>query len=233
MHSAAQIGRVTSMNFGSAQITGQLAYNTTVDSATNTPQTILLSQLEGPQDIGLIASIQSGFAGSKSTSREPSFICETGNCTWPLHSSLAICSSCHDVSEHVTSAYHRDLWFAGPSEDLLYYRLSTLELGNSDGDSGKVTSHRPLELLSLNATNLPSETLSFQDMETLIAAFSILKSNDTWLRFRWDIDPGNPGFANPPLWADSRPEALECALYFCVNEYKYLCDKWPHDRHYH
>lgn len=80
--------------------------------------------------------------------------------------------------------------------------LSTYKPSKSDQSAGSVVT-----LLTANTTFDAYETTSFQDLETMISSFVIMKASDEWIE-------GNVA------WNASRPTATECALYLCANMYK-------------
>ncbi|PNP83825.1 hypothetical protein FNYG_02513 [Fusarium nygamai] len=54
------------------------------------------------EDTGMKAAIWNGFSPLTAPQNlRPAFACATGNCTWPVFPSIAVCSKCRDISEHV------------------------------------------------------------------------------------------------------------------------------------
>lgn len=138
--------------------------------------------------------------------------CSTGNCKWTEHLSLAICSSCvnltnriHTVRNH--SAPMTEYW---PNENA---GLSVVQMTNHILPNGQTIGNLdrwddpemgPLELTT-KSTARPSETLAFKSKSTLLQAVSILRADFS----------GN--FSQN--WTNVPVTASECALYFCINNY--------------
>lgn len=52
--------------------------------------------------MGIAAAIWNGFSPLvRKQNLWPAFTCATGNCSWDNYASLAVCSSCHDLSGRV------------------------------------------------------------------------------------------------------------------------------------
>ena len=50
------------------------------------------------EDMGMKASIWNGFSPFTAPQNlRPAFACATGNCTWPIFPSIAVCSKCRDI----------------------------------------------------------------------------------------------------------------------------------------
>jgi hypothetical protein len=164
-------------------------------------------------DLAWSAAVLSGFANETSFQSAPPVSCDTGNCTWPRFTSLAICSSCVDVTPHVSSSL---VSFTGPDfqntvlasdwtlpatiyslphVSFVYHYNQTL--------NGDISA----PFMALNATAYPWETISYQDYTTLISSFAFLRAPDSFIQ-------------NKTRWNESSPTANECALYYCVNEYE-------------
>jgi hypothetical protein len=61
--------------------------------------------------------------------------------------------------------------------------------------------------MTMNMTTDPRQTVSFQELETLLAAFAIFKASDDWTEGK-------------VKWNETKPIATECALYMCANAYQ-------------
>ncbi|KAK1773986.1 hypothetical protein QBC45DRAFT_459946 [Copromyces sp. CBS 386.78] len=193
--------------------------------------TVVLQESSLTADFGLTLAVYDGFVNKSSALTDPyqsSFSCETGNCTFQTFDSLAICSRCINVSDHIRKEQGYE---AGTT--YTRYKLSyDLEILNFDGvkqpesayntalpGDGKVrraygdTSQPPA------ATGLPpnqtivkvvanrSESISFADFSTTFVVFRIIQSS--------------PEFVNNLLpWNTTFPLAIECGLSFCVNRYE-------------
>lgn len=180
-------------------------------------------------DFGMIGAVYNGFR--RSTAPNPdtpsnrneevvNSVCTTGNCTWPLFTSAAICSSCNDVSAHIVLDQRLGTGgssIPGPSNEMRgasRYTAFTLRNANLSNDNTAIYSPtsgiqfgiQPA-LLTANVSYDAQDTLSFEKLPTMIASFIIMKASDDWLQ-------GNVA------WNVSKPAATECALYLCANMYK-------------
>lgn len=86
----------------------------------------------------------------------------------------------------------------------LNYQLESA--GFTDDEIVLANLFRKDPIMVVNATSEPLGTISFQDMTTLPAAFTILKDRDSYIRGKL-------------MWKKSSPSADKCVLYSCVNEY--------------
>lgn len=151
------------------------------------------------------------------------FTCPTGNCTWSTpFESLSVCSKCADLSDVLET--HNDtgaIWVhlmrdndaAEASLGSRAYRLpNKLIIDNANEwtfpDPGAEI-RNPVTMMTTFGTGDPSQSDSFQDMETLIWATSILKVQK---RFNSSDES--------LYWPDLPIQATECALYYCINQYQ-------------
>jgi hypothetical protein len=157
-------------------------------------------------DLAWSAAVLSGFANETSFQSAPPVSCDTGNCTWPRFTSLAICSSCVDVTPHVSISLgnitdpafqytYPATMYSLPHVSFAYHYNQTL--------NGDISA----PFMALNATAYPWETISYQDYTTLISSFAFLRAPDSFIQ-------------NKTRWNESSPTANECAFYYCVNEYE-------------
>ncbi|KAF5527472.1 hypothetical protein CGCA056_v000613 [Colletotrichum aenigma] len=184
-------------------------------------------------DFGALAAVWEGFSDINTAENlKPEFRCSTGNCTWPSYASIATCSSCRDVSSHITTSsgiadvtdgtlitvYHDNhsnmqivnLTFDCTRHELKSQNLSisnfnglaTKEHTNAQSPTGKNSAY-----LTARAINNPGRTIAFQDSKTLITAISMLKASQNYRNREQN-------------WEDSTVTAEECALYFCTNVYR-------------
>ncbi|KAK1633760.1 hypothetical protein BDP81DRAFT_434401 [Colletotrichum phormii] len=157
-------------------------------------------------DFGSISAIWTAFNNLSSHSNQQfAFTCATGNCTWPPHASLAVCSACNDISTHlVKSTGHAENsedttfppgYMSGPDGDNAYtkFELPTMNMiiSNLDNRGSQVE-------FTCQSTTQPGSTLSFQNSRALIVSFAMMRVN-----------------TNTPR--SSGATALECALSFCTN----------------
>ncbi|KAI1752768.1 hypothetical protein F4782DRAFT_546401 [Xylaria castorea] len=165
-------------------------------------------------DIGISATLLIAVVNSSASSstQPPSISCRTGNCTWPLYTSLGIFnkeqslgmpdesvfSSCHDSSFTFTKNY--------TSYVVPYPGGRRVILQNFDG----YVDDAECELRSrvgLSAAFQPSDTYSFKKSQTLLASFALLElSTDYW--------------NNETPIEKATPKATECALEFCALAYE-------------
>jgi hypothetical protein len=120
------------------------------------------------------------------------FTCPSGNCTYPPTPSLGVCSQCHNLTSKLT--YNYGTWgFLPPDWNGTYDPSlpTTPYLGGSDA-------------LQVQATNVSSRTISFQDQDGLFASFVYLN--------RTNLDGGSG--------EDNKPQSWECALWMCVKVYE-------------
>ncbi|KAI1110608.1 hypothetical protein F5Y14DRAFT_428140 [Nemania sp. NC0429] len=188
-------------------------------------------------DFGLTNSIYNGFYTSTSQDVIPFFTCPTGNCTFGVFSSLGVCSTCADVSSHLTrrrgSGGIPGSWFLLPQShnesrtytDQTYtsYSLSswspvsewsTLTLSNYDGlrsttDGAKGYDGEP---------DINTDTLT-AIQATVFPEGSIYFNNtiNSTVFVVFQIIQSGPGFLNNVSdWATTLPTATECGLYFCT-----------------
>jgi hypothetical protein len=171
-------------------------------------------------DFGFISSVYNGFQNT-STFRNDAIgaECSTGNCTWPVFSSAAVCSSCEDVSSHMQ--YMRRNGSKGtnvpiPGQPSDYNKgefvAFSLPYGNIRNYIGPFDNIKPGErnaqrtYMTANSTFEANRTISFQHLDTLLMAIIVMRASDDFL-------------ASRSVWEDSKPTATECALYLCANAY--------------
>ena len=140
--------------------------------------------------------------------------CSSGDCKWMEYWSLAMCSSCVDLTDKISTV--RDMsWPMAedwPNEDLAAESkkiMTTYMLPNGqtigNPDVWEIDRMGPLELTVKN-TARPSESLAFKSTKTLLQAVSILRAN-----FSENFSQN---------WTSVPITATECALYFCINTYQ-------------
>jgi hypothetical protein len=171
-------------------------------------------------DLGIVSAINDGFhVASAYRANPPSADCVTGNCTWTTFASAAICSTCNDVSNEMKAIkgfgadapqvpipgnFHVDSNYTA-------FNLPYLNITNYDSFRGNTSTFTFDKLgrtyMTMNMTTDPRQTVSFRELETLLAAFAIFKASDDWIGGRVD-------------WNETRPIATECALYMCANAYQ-------------
>ncbi|KAJ8113770.1 hypothetical protein OPT61_g4167 [Boeremia exigua] len=176
------------------------------------------TSIGGRADFGFISSVYSGFQNTSNFRNDAiGTRCTTGNCTWPAYTSAAVCSSCKDVSSHlnrrqfygkngtniptINSPYEGDfIKFELPYANMRNY------VGLANDESDKAMLPRST-FMTANTTIDANRTIAFQQIETLLMAFTIIRAPEDWLEFRIK-------------WEEATPIATECALYLCANAYQ-------------
>jgi hypothetical protein len=188
---------------------------------------LIKPSVRGKPDFGFISSIYNGFQNT-STFRNDAIgaVCSTGNCTWPLYTSAALCSACEDISSQFKrlevfgkngsnvpsylNGYERHfVKFELPYANIRNYVGFVDELDESDEVQEKTPGlpPPPRTHMTVNTTVEPNRTVSFQHMETLLMAFTVIRAPREWLD-------------SQIKWEDAKPTATECALYLCANAYE-------------
>lgn len=109
------------------------------------------------------ASIYNGLYNPNVTLSDVSASCQSGNCTWPLYSSLAICASTADVSASLKS-----------SCSTLDPKQCNYSLPSGGSLAGKD------DFMSISTTdNTTFTSLAFADTKPMIDFFTFLISNKT------------------------------------------------------
>ena len=214
-NSTSSIGRSANLNKG--QIFFQQATYATVDSNRTYPS-INFYGFSTIADLALASSIYLGFDDT-AVQRPAASTCTTGNCTWPLYNSLAICSHCQDVSDYIVVSTG-EAYASAISDQVLEttaplgqywtnYSLPYSHIRHAD-DPMNVNKNKQPEpdslFLTVNVTTNYQHTIAFRDNDTLMTAFLIMRAGKGYL---------NEGRG----WNESKPEATECALTLCVKTY--------------
>ncbi|ORY56417.1 uncharacterized protein BCR38DRAFT_528586 [Pseudomassariella vexata] len=177
-------------------------------------------------DAGVSATTLMGFVNSSTASptQPPLFTCRTGNCTFPLYSSVGMCSRCADVSEHVV----KESRFGLPDENpftrahgsdavqsmnytnyVLPYnsgRRLLLQRNNGFSNLSRYSGSR-IPRVDVTSVYYPQQTYSFQDSSTLLASFGIVSVDQSY----WN---------NLTPWEDTNIYATECVLEFCAQVFQ-------------
>lgn len=174
-------------------------------------------------DFGMMSAVYNGFHNSTAWDGDGQVVntfCATGNCTWPAFTSAAICSSCNDLTSKFTTikrsgrggqnvAPPTNAWLNGNYTTFVlpYANISNYDSILYDSPRRKVRTGVEPTLLTLYTTFDALETMSFQDLQTMIVAFTIIRASDDWI-------------SGKTPWNLSRPMATECALYLCTKIYQ-------------
>ncbi|KAI3332797.1 hypothetical protein F4824DRAFT_491364 [Ustulina deusta] len=175
-------------------------------------------------DIGISATLLIAAVNSSASdsTQPPGISCRTGNCTWPLYTTLGMCNTCFDVTEQVvkeqslgmpdesvfSSCHDSTFWVVEnyTSYVLPYSGDRRVILQNFDG----YVDQADCELRSrvgLSAAFQPSDTYRFKESQTLLASFALLELSTDY----WD---------NLTTLEKATPKATECALEFCALAYE-------------
>jgi len=178
-------------------------------------------------DFGLTSAVYDGLnhawqgqdAGAAKMVR---FTCDTGNCTWPLYTTAAVCSRCNDVSRDIakkrlqTTAFNRNgtdiFWAQIPNDFNVTLNLTSYDVAYAHIKQFNVPvgvnrfMYGDAVLLTASASTNYSESMSFRDMNTTIATVLIMRASD-------DFTHHNVS------WEDSTPVATECGVYLCAKAY--------------
>lgn len=172
---------------------------------------------------GLAAAVYRGFYAHDPRDAV-SFTCSTGNCTWPVFTSLSVCSACHDVSDRVVvrgrngsdlgnikvHGFHTEGHYI--THALPYVNLTNLARATYVGLSGRGRAPIQADMMaaaymSAAALSNPGWTLTFGELNTMIVAVGLIRAE--------------PAYANHSKpWNQTRSTATECALYLCTNAYR-------------
>ncbi|ETS76352.1 hypothetical protein PFICI_11739 [Pestalotiopsis fici W106-1] len=119
-------------------------------------------------DVGMTAALIDGLGNdTKRTEPMASFVCPSGNCTWAPYSTLAICSTCNDV----TASLEQNEILGGKTLYSLPYVESIDEKKGIFAETAD---------MAAAAVSNPGLTVSFQKSNTLIAAVGIIRFPDKY-----------------------------------------------------
>jgi hypothetical protein len=148
------------------------------------------------EEMNVKAAIMAGLLTSTNNGNQFNVqpLCATGNCSWPLYQSLAVCSSCADVTSNLTITPSQDLT---PAVLLLPNNVSYIPS----------TSDTEVSVINTSETNARSIAFLNHTDSTIIDVFLIL-DNYTW-------GPSNH-LLNTSIGG---PYVAECILEFCIQNY--------------
>lgn len=125
--------------------------------------------------------------------------CATGNCTWAQFESVAICSSCNDITQHIE--IKRTTWNDSSSYGSGH---ESCEMSLPNGATLKYTNDLN-PWVSQNLTQGVVVTDELAHIQSTIINFTTIFSRTMW----------GPNCSHPD--ADTR--AAECSMYWCVQSY--------------
>ncbi|KAK3345797.1 hypothetical protein B0T25DRAFT_461784, partial [Lasiosphaeria hispida] len=205
---------------------GQALTDTTGPTAINGDGLPLLSETIVP-DFGIISALYNGFhrtsVGAYTAdvtavnTQAVQFACETGNCTWPIFTTAAVCSRCNNVLQSriikttgVTDSFQEGSDQYHPTRvskpgqfPYTGYNVSYGHIRQFNGEFGQY--YTEVLLTAFVNTNY-SESVTFQGDNTTFATFLIMRASEGFLK------------EHVP-WEDSWPTAMECGLSFCAKGY--------------
>lgn len=169
-------------------------------------------------DFGLSAAVYEGFSVSSALAiqRGADYGCPSGNCTWPIYTSLAVCSACSDLTTYI----NKSSGFGDGDEALLTDGNSpTFEDNYTRYDIAFATNLHIMnvngfcdypcidnELMTAKPTSDPRQTITFQNLTTMLLAVGIMEADNAYNQ-------------NRSAWEDTPITATECALYLCAKVY--------------
>lgn len=170
--------------------------------------------------MGLLSAIFNGLDNSSAGQQDKvGFSCKTGNCTWPVFASAAVCGSCNDVSKHIFKSSGYGHQSSQPPMDAVIidgnytsFNVSYSSIKNANGRRSSPfnpqtsTGDQTDAILTVNATTDYLQSLTYQDANTTFLTFLIMEVDPNW---------ANASVA----WEDSTVKATECGLSLCVNAY--------------
>ncbi|KAI1361127.1 hypothetical protein F5Y08DRAFT_348159 [Xylaria arbuscula] len=175
-------------------------------------------------DVGMSATLLIAAVNSTSSdlTQLPGISCRTGNCTWPIHTTLGICNTCFDITdqiiteekvgmpdENVFSSCHDKGYtrFGNYTNYVVPYPTTRRTiLQNYDGYI-RQSSCKLRSRVGLSPAFQPFNTYKFKDSQTLLASFALLELPDAY----WN---------NLTSLKLATPKATECALEFCGLTYE-------------
>lgn len=177
-------------------------------------------------DMGLVAAAYSGFSQlGQQDAPKPPFTCSTGNCTWPLLSSLGVCSKCNDVTPYLNKRSFRGQISKSSAQILMvnlteyslpYINVNVVNLTNIVAK--KANEYGVLKkYMSAGTFTRSRDTLSFKDNPTLLVAVGMIRADKSYEK-------------NMTTWNETHVSATECALYVCVNAYNTSIQNGFHER---
>ncbi|KAJ4338242.1 hypothetical protein N0V95_008100 [Ascochyta clinopodiicola] len=189
---------------------------------TSTGQFGFVETIGSRPDFGFISSVYNGFQNTSSFRNDAiGAECSTGNCTWSVFTSAAVCSSCKDVSSHMkrikmSGKNGTNIPTLGSLNryqgDFVRFELPYANIRNyvglvQDGQQELMSNRTIRTHMTANTTIDANKTVLFKDSETLLMAFIVMRATDEFLD-------------QHVKWEDSQPTATECALYLCANAYE-------------
>lgn len=159
--------------------------------------------------------------------QQTAFTCPSGNCTWNPFQSLAICHTCNDLRDqlsfHSEPSYlyndlHKRIAYSYLTKNATSAQLPNgLYINNVNGAPYNMPEdyHPPInrdtsEFIYMTSfgTGNTSRTASFGNSDNLLWAMAFLK-----------VHAPETDSSSSQGWPNMSVDALECGLFYCVNEY--------------
>lgn len=175
------------------------------------------SSFSSQPDMGMSAAVFNGFDNPSVAAKSiPSVSCSSGNCTWPLFTSLAVCSTCNDVTAHINKsrvrgAPHGNTNVQSFDGEFTSYSLPGINIANFDGkistSDQASTNMGFLDMaMAAIAKSNHSATLTFQDSLNMITSVIVMRADNSYIN-------------GTTIWEETPVTATECALYLCTKLY--------------
>ena len=180
-------------------------------------------------DYSMQSAIQYGLvSGLGRVKQQLEHHCPSSECNWPIFSSLSVCSRCEDLTDalqplRVSEAESDTIGISADSSSGVLASdpgpVSRFGLSNGlfiDGVRGWIYhadnntssgTQMPNAFMTSFGTANASQTNAMQGIDTLIWSMSMIR-----------VLPARNS-SRTTVWPDTPLEAMECSLYYCVNEY--------------
>ncbi|KAK5032322.1 hypothetical protein LTR13_007145 [Exophiala sideris] len=210
-YSNASIGRSTNVAVGSLLAMQNPAYEV---YATNNSGTVGSDGFVPYPSMGLISAIFNGLDDSPAAQQDKVYFssCNTGNCTWAVFASAAVCGTCNDVSKYISQTLGDGHTSSQPAVPYVVndglntsFNLTYGSIKNAQGYYQNSSNTQP-SILTANVTTDYLESLSFRGINTTFLMVLVMEADPDWI-------------SNSVAWENSTPTATECGLSMCVNAY--------------
>ena len=191
-----------------------------------------ISTYDPPLDANMAAAVSSGYtAASSNDIANGSFICPSGNCSYPIYDTLGVCSKCVDLSDmlryverdfYSTYEYGNVMLANGHYENLTGINWNMTHPTNSSSSGlGRPPGPLRVALMNVTATTLNEAWISEEDG---IEGDDGLFINQTWLPIS-NFTSKEPNMivtlamvnaTNFDSWPGADLSAKECSLSFCI-----------------
>ncbi|KAK7957804.1 hypothetical protein PG988_012652, partial [Apiospora saccharicola] len=215
---AAQFALASHLNIGSLVPTTDVLYNKVSG---------ILKCYDSKPNLAMSTSSILGFVNSSTSNsaKPPLVTCPTGNCTWEAHSTLAVCSSCYDVTTKLKKERHPKSRmncgrYGNQTLDITKYAIPWgiddvwYQGKDGIGDGTRSTRGSICGYSTVGNTTVaggwmpnPSFTYNMQTWDTLLAAFVLLKPTDSY-------------YNKELAWESDVMSATECGLGLCLKVFQ-------------